>query len=103
MAQFGSAFSAFCVATMARTAAALAKRNYERAQSLLDLKAASALQVDQARQDQVVADSAVKNAQIEVARTTDVLEDDLRVPVSTIQWVSTGYLLALGVTIPKNE
>ena len=28
------------------------------------------------------------------------LADDLRVPVSTIQWVSTAYLLALGVTIP---
>ena len=28
------------------------------------------------------------------------LADELRVPVSTVQWVSTGYLLALGVTIP---
>jgi MFS family permease len=28
------------------------------------------------------------------------LATDLGVPVSTIQWVSTGYLLALGVTIP---
>ncbi len=28
------------------------------------------------------------------------LADELNVPVSTIQWVSTGYLLALGVTIP---
>jgi len=28
------------------------------------------------------------------------LAADLDVPVSTIQWVSTGYLLALGVTIP---
>src|SRR6478752_418376 len=28
------------------------------------------------------------------------LAADLNVPVSTIQWVSTGYLLALGVTIP---
>ena len=28
------------------------------------------------------------------------LADGLRVPVSTIQWVSTGYLLALAVTIP---
>ncbi len=28
------------------------------------------------------------------------LADALRVPVSTIQWVSTGYLLALGVAIP---
>jgi len=62
-------------------AATLAKRNYERVQSLLDLKAASVLQVDQARQDLVGAEAAVKNAQTEVERTTDVLEDDLRVPV----------------------
>ena len=33
-------------------AATLAKRNYDRAQSLFALKAASALQVDQARQDE---------------------------------------------------
>lgn len=62
-------------------AAILAKRNFERAQSLLELKAASALQVDQARQDLVGAEAAVKNARTEVERTTDVLEDDLRVPV----------------------
>ena len=28
------------------------------------------------------------------------LADDLHVPVSTIQWVSTAYLVALAVTIP---
>ena len=62
-------------------AATLAKRNYDRMQSLLELKAASVLQVDQARQDVVAAEAAVKNARTEVERTTDVLEDDLRVPV----------------------
>jgi cobalt-zinc-cadmium efflux system membrane fusion protein len=62
-------------------AATLAKRNADRAQLLLELKAASALQVDQARQDVVSADAAVKNARIEVERATDVLKDDLRVPV----------------------
>ena len=62
-------------------AATLAKRNYDRAQSLLELKAGSVLQVDQARQDLVAADAAVKNAHTEVERTTDVLEDDLRVPL----------------------
>ena len=62
-------------------AATLAKRNYDRMQSLLELKAASVLQVDQARQDLVAAEAAVKNARTEVERTTDVLEDDLRVPV----------------------
>jgi membrane fusion protein, heavy metal efflux system len=62
-------------------AAALAQRNADRAKSLFDLKAASALQVDQAQQDLVAAQAAVKNARVEVERTTDVLEDDLRVPV----------------------
>jgi membrane fusion protein, heavy metal efflux system len=61
-------------------AATLAKRNYDRAQTLLELKAASVLQVDQARQDQVAANAAVTNARIEVERTTKVLEDELRVP-----------------------
>ena len=90
-------------------AAALAKRNYERAQSLLELKAASALQVDQARQDQVVADAAVKNARVEVERTTDVLEDDLHVPVeptgardeadlAPILAPAAGYVLEKNVT-----
>jgi membrane fusion protein, heavy metal efflux system len=63
-----------------KAAATLAQRNYDRAQSLLELKAASVLQVDQARPDLVAADAAVKNAQIELDRTTDVLEDDLGVP-----------------------
>ena len=90
-------------------AAALAKRNYDRAQSLLELKAASALQVDQARQDQVVADAAVKNARVEVERATDVLEDDLRVPVEPksgreeedlvpIRAPAAGYVLEKNIT-----
>ena len=62
-------------------AATLAKRNYDRMQSLLELKAASALQVDQAKQDLVAAEAAAKNARTEVERATDVLEDELRVPV----------------------
>lgn len=60
--------------------AALAERNYERAQTLLQLKAASVQQVEQARQDLMSAQTAVKAAQIEIDRTRDVLEDDLRVP-----------------------
>ena len=60
--------------------AALAERNYERAQTLLGLKAASVQQVEQARQDLMSAQTAVKAAQIEIDRTRDVLEDDLRVP-----------------------
>ncbi|MFD1815552.1 DHA2 family efflux MFS transporter permease subunit [Rhodococcus gannanensis] len=35
-----------------------------------------------------------------VSIALNTLAEDLRVSVSTIQWVSTGYLLALGVTIP---
>jgi cobalt-zinc-cadmium efflux system membrane fusion protein len=64
-----------------QAAAALAKRNYERAQALLELKAGSVVQVDQARQDMVAADAAVNDAQTEVDRTVDLLEDDLGVPV----------------------
>ena len=64
----------------AQAGAALAQRNYERAQTLLELKAASVQQVEQARQDLLSAQTAVKAAQIEIDRTRDVLEDDLRVP-----------------------
>ena len=92
-----------------QAAAALATRNFDRAQSLLELKAASVQQVDQARQDLVAAEAAVKNAQTEVARTTDVLEDDLRVPVEPtpgneeadlvpILAPSGGYVLEKNVT-----
>jgi len=62
-------------------AATLANRNYDRMQTLLELKAASVQQVDQARQDQVSAETAVQNARTEVERTRDVLEDELHVPV----------------------
>lgn len=66
--------------TRAEAGAALSQRNYERAQTLLGLKAASVQQVEQARQDLMSAQTAVKAAQIEIDRTRDVLEDDLRVP-----------------------
>lgn len=62
-------------------AATLAKRNYGRMQLLFELKAASVLQVEQAQQDLVAAEAAARNGQTEVERTTDVLEDDLRVPL----------------------
>jgi cobalt-zinc-cadmium efflux system membrane fusion protein len=65
----------------AEAGAAQARRNFDRMETLLGLKAASAMQVEQARQDLVAADTSVKNAQIEVERGQDVLEDDLRVPV----------------------
>jgi cobalt-zinc-cadmium efflux system membrane fusion protein len=61
-------------------AAAQARRNVDRMATLLTLKAASAMEVEHARQELVAADTAVANARIEVARGEDVLEDDLRVP-----------------------
>jgi membrane fusion protein, heavy metal efflux system len=64
----------------AQAGAALAQRNYERAQTLLGLKAGSVQQVEQARQELMNTQTAVKAAQIEIDRTRDVLEDDLRVP-----------------------
>jgi cobalt-zinc-cadmium efflux system membrane fusion protein len=63
-----------------QSAATLAQRNLDRAETLLDLKAASQQQVDQARQDVVAAQSEVRAMQNEVDRLKDLLEDDLRVP-----------------------
>jgi cobalt-zinc-cadmium efflux system membrane fusion protein len=64
----------------AKSAALQAQRNRDRAQRLLELKAGSVQQVEQAQQDLVNAQSAIKKAQIEVDRGRDLLEDDLRVP-----------------------
>jgi cobalt-zinc-cadmium efflux system membrane fusion protein len=72
--------TAFAELNRTQSGALLAQRNYERAQTLLGLKAASVQQVEQARQDLMSAQTSVKAAQIEVDRTRDVLEDDLRVP-----------------------
>ncbi len=60
--------------------AAQAERKYNRAQTLLSLKAGSVLQVEDARQELVSAQSALKGGQIVIARIKDQLEDDLRVP-----------------------
>jgi len=96
----------------ARSAAALAQRNLERAGTLLELKAASQQQVDQARQDAVAAEADVRNAQTEVDRLKDLLEDDLRVPADprpgdeTADQVpiiapANGYILEKNVTLGK--
>jgi len=96
----------------AQAAAALAQRNLERAGTLLELKAASQQQVDQARQDAVAAQSAVRSAQIEVDRLKDLLEDDLRVPAEpkagdeTADQVpiiapASGFILEKNVTLGK--
>jgi cobalt-zinc-cadmium efflux system membrane fusion protein len=96
----------------AQAGAALAQRNYERAQTLLGLKAGSVQQVEQARQDLLSAQTAVKAAQIEIDRTLDVLEDDLRVPADPTPGDETadqvpifapvdGYVIQKNVTVGK--
>jgi cobalt-zinc-cadmium efflux system membrane fusion protein len=65
----------------AKASVAQAQRNRDRAQRLLDLRAGSIQQVEQAQQDLSTAQAAVRKADIEIDRTRDVLEDDLRVPV----------------------
>ena len=62
------------------SAAAQAQRKYDRAQTLLSLKAGSVQQVEEARQELVSAQSALKGGQIVIDRIKDQLEDDLRVP-----------------------
>ena len=96
----------------AQSAATLAQRNLERAGTLLELKAASQQQVDQARQDAVAAQSEVREAQAEVDRLKDLLEDDLRVPAEPkdgdetadqvpILAPASGYILEKNVTLGK--
>jgi cobalt-zinc-cadmium efflux system membrane fusion protein len=65
----------------AKASVAQAQRNHERAQRLLNLKAGSVQQVEQTQQDLSTAEAAVRKAEIEIDRTRDVLENDLRVPV----------------------
>jgi len=65
----------------ARAAEMLALRNATRADTLLELKAASVQQAEAARQDAVAAGAATRTAEIEVNRLRHVLEHDLQVPV----------------------
>jgi cobalt-zinc-cadmium efflux system membrane fusion protein len=67
--------------SLAENAVAQARRNRDRAQRLLDLKAGSVQQVEQSQQELLAAQSAVAKAQIEVERGKDLLEDDLKVSV----------------------
>jgi membrane fusion protein, heavy metal efflux system len=96
----------------AQAGAVLAQRNLERAGTLLDLKAASQQQVDQARQDAVAAQTEVRSAETEVERLKDLLEDDLRVPAEpkpgddTADQVpiiapASGFILEKNVTLGK--
>ncbi len=59
---------------------AQAQRTADRAKRLLDLKAGSVAQVEVAQQEVVTAEAAIRKADIEVDRTKDLLEDDLKVP-----------------------
>jgi cobalt-zinc-cadmium efflux system membrane fusion protein len=89
-------------------AATLAQRNYDRMQTLLELKAASAQQVDQARQDLVSAQAMAKNGEVEVGRNRVLLEDDLHVPADSptgddvdevpIIAPASGYIIEKNVT-----
>ena len=62
------------------SAAAQAQRSLDRARKLLALKAGSVQQVELAQQDVVTAQATLQRAAIEVDRTKDLLEDDLKVP-----------------------
>lgn len=66
----------------ALAATAQAQRNLDRAKRLLELKAGSVQQVEQAQQDLATAQAAVRKADIELDRTRDLLEDDLKVPAT---------------------
>jgi membrane fusion protein, heavy metal efflux system len=72
--------SALAELDRARASVAHAQRGRDRARRLLELKAGSVQQLEQAQQDLVSAQAAEKKAQIEVDRGRDLLEDDLRVP-----------------------
>lgn len=104
------------VAELARNKAAevQAQRNRDRAARMLELKAGSPQQVEQSEQDLVAAHTEVRNAEIEVDRLRDLLEDDLRVPAEPrpgqdeieddvpILAPADGYILEKNVTPGKS-
>ena len=97
----------------AEAAVVQAQRNFDRAKTLLDLKAGSAQQVEMARQDLGRAQADVRKAEIEIDRTKDLLEDDLRVPAEPpaggdeiadlvpIRAPAAGYIIQKNVTPGK--
>ena len=96
----------------AESAAVVAGRNSDRAEKLLELKAASQQQVEQAAQDLVTARTTVRTAQNEVDRLKGLLENDLHVQVETkpgdetadqvpILAPASGYVLEKNVTPGK--
>jgi membrane fusion protein, heavy metal efflux system len=96
----------------AQSNAALAQRNLERVETLIGLKAASQQQLEQARQDLVTAQAAAREAQSEVGRLRDLLEDDLKVPAEPkpgdetsdqvpIVAPASGYILEKNLTLGR--
>jgi cobalt-zinc-cadmium efflux system membrane fusion protein len=96
----------------ARSGAALAQRNVDRAETLLELKAGSQVQLEQTRQDLAAAQAAASTAEAEVERLKDLLEDDLRVPAEPtpddpnadavpILAPASGYVLEKNVTLGR--
>jgi len=65
--------------TRLEAASALAQRNYDRTQRLYELKAASAIEVEQSRQELVNAQTALKNAETAVLAARTHLQDTLGV------------------------
>ena len=96
----------------AESAAALSQRNVDRAEKLLELKAGSQVQVEQARQDLATTQASVRAATAEVDRLKDLLEDDLRVSADAdpnddaldnvpILAPASGYVLQKNVTLGR--
>jgi cobalt-zinc-cadmium efflux system membrane fusion protein len=95
----------------AETAAALAQKNYERAERLYSLKAGSLGEVDRARQEQANAQAAVRNEQIELEKERVHLEGNLGVAADPgpeipedkadlvpVRAAGSGYVLSKNVT-----
>jgi membrane fusion protein, heavy metal efflux system len=95
----------------AQAAAALAQKNYERAQRLYSLKAGSLGEVDRARQELANAEAAVRDEQIELEKERIHLEGNLGVPADPgaevgeteadlipIRAAGSGYILTKNVT-----
>jgi len=99
-------------AQQAQAVAAQARRNRDRAQRLLDLRAGSKQQVEESDEALALAEAEIRKAEIEIDRTKDVLEDDLRVPAEPraddplsddvpIYAPASGYVIKKNVTPGK--
>ena len=98
--------------TKTNAAVAQAQRNVARAAKLLELKAGSEVQLEQARQDLAAAEAAAHRSEAEVDRLKDLLEDDLQVPAEPIandeaanevpiRAPASGFILQKNVTLGR--